>query len=172
MKAAKKLEKKALTHPQRAKELQIVDLGTYRQAGSMLREIKGFRKTVDDTFDSAISKAHAAHKEMKAAKTKVEKPLEEAERILKAGIEKYHGQMEEGGDITKLDGVSVGGGWDFEIIDESKLERKYLVPDKKAIRKVVEGLGDRARIKGVKVIPRKTVSAKAPENGALAKTKA
>ncbi len=50
-------------------------------------------------------------------------------------------------------GLRVDEGWDFEIVDEQKLPRQYLKPDEKAIKGVVDSLGDKTNIPGVRVFP-------------------
>ncbi len=56
-------------------------------------------------------------------------------------------------------GYAFTQGWDFEIVDASGqvvedsplLPREYLMPNEKAIRRVVGALGDKARIPGVRI---------------------
>lgn len=58
----------------------------------------------------------------------------------------------------KAEGQRERRGWDFEVEDPALLPREYLMPNEKAIRGVVNSLGDQAKIPGVKVFPRQTVS--------------
>lgn len=67
------------------------------------------------------------------------------------------------GDFTpKVEGVSYGETWDFEIVDESKIPREYLVLDLVKIRKVVKALKAMTDIPGVRVFARKSVAVKVP----------
>jgi len=54
---------------------------------------------------------------------------------------------------TKVTGISTREHWDFRIVDEDKLPREYMQPDKVAIRKAVDGLKGRAAsaIPGIEV---------------------
>jgi hypothetical protein len=50
---------------------------------------------------------------------------------------------------TKASGVTVRQTWDFEIVDASKIDRRFLVPDEKAIRALVRSLkSDAASVVG------------------------
>jgi len=79
----------ALSWPEQAQQLQILDAGTYTRAGEMLRSIKALRKEVDEAFDPIIRKAHDAHREACGQKKRAETPLAEAETILKRALVAY-----------------------------------------------------------------------------------
>ncbi|MHB8109694.1 MAG: hypothetical protein ACYDHW_06650 [Syntrophorhabdaceae bacterium] len=86
--------KKALSIPEHARSIKIIDADTYSQAGEVLVTIKGLRKEIGAAFDPIIKKAHEAHKEAKAQKDKAEAPLIEAENILKPAISAYDREQE------------------------------------------------------------------------------
>lgn len=86
--------KKALTIPEQARAIQVVDAVTYSQAGEILITIKGLRKEIGAAFDPIIKKAHEAHKEAKAQKDKAEAPLIEAENIIKPALAAYDREQE------------------------------------------------------------------------------
>lgn len=88
------VSKKALSIPEQARAIKIVDAETYSQAGEVLITIKGLRKEIGAAFDPIIKKAHEAHKEAKAQKDKAEAPLIEAENILKPAISAYDREQE------------------------------------------------------------------------------
>lgn len=85
---------KALTVPEQARAIKIVDADTYSQAGEVLLTIKGLRKEIGAAFDPIIKKAHEAHKEAKAQKDRAEAPLIEAENIIKPAIAAYDREQE------------------------------------------------------------------------------
>lgn len=85
---------KALTWPERAKEIAVATPEAYVQAGQLLLDIKALRKEVDAAFDPIISKAHEAHKEACGQKKKAEAPLAEAEQILKRGLVVWDSEQE------------------------------------------------------------------------------
>lgn len=88
------LRTEVLTWPDRARGLRIVDDATFEAAAGVLKAIKGLRQKIADTFDEPIKKAHAAHKAMLAAKAEHEKPLEEAESIIKRTMTSYRTEQE------------------------------------------------------------------------------
>lgn len=53
--------------------------------------------------------------------------------------------------VPKLDGSVIKTRWVFSIDDPDAVERLYCSPDEKKIRKIVEALGDKANLKGVRV---------------------
>ncbi len=94
MSETKELETKALTVPEKARQIKVVDNNSYVAAGQVLVEIKVLRKEINATFDPIIKKAHEAHKEAKAQKTRVESPLVEAENIIKPALAAYDAEQE------------------------------------------------------------------------------
>lgn len=56
----------------------------------------------------------------------------------------------------KVEGLSYRETWKFEIINTNLVPRQYLMPDEKAIGRVVSGLKDRTTIPGVRVYCEKT----------------
>lgn len=88
------VSQKALTVPEQARAVKVVDAETYAQAGEILITIKGLRKEIGSAFDPIIKKAHEAHKEAKAQKDKAEAPLIEAENIIKPALAAYDRQQE------------------------------------------------------------------------------
>ena len=85
-----RFEGEALSWPEKAKLVRVIDQPTYDQATQMLIAIKGLRQKIAETFDEPIAKAFAAHRAMTAAKKKVESPLEDAERIIKGAVGAFH----------------------------------------------------------------------------------
>jgi hypothetical protein len=56
-------------------------------------------------------------------------------------------------EAPKVKGISTSGYWDFEILDPSKVDPKFLIPDDKTIRKHVKAMGMDAQafIGGIRV---------------------
>lgn len=84
----------ALTWPDRARAVRIVDLESYRIASGMLLGIKDLRHEVDEGYDKIIRKAFEAHREAVATKKKYEAPLLEAERVIKDAIVAFDAEQE------------------------------------------------------------------------------
>lgn len=84
-----KIQTVAQSWPEKARAIKITGPAEYAEAGEMLKGIKVLRREVDAAFDPIIQKAHAAHKEAIAQKSKVEAPLTEADTILRRGLAVY-----------------------------------------------------------------------------------
>lgn len=88
------IEQKALSIPEHARDLKIINTETYQRGGELLVAIKGLRKEIDNCFSPIIEKAFAAHKEAVAQRRKVEAPLVEAEAILKPAMAAWDTEQE------------------------------------------------------------------------------
>ena len=77
------LEKKALSWPEKARALAVVDQRSYTLAADALRGIKDLRAELDVTFDPIIVKARESLNTARETKAKLERPLADAEKILK-----------------------------------------------------------------------------------------
>jgi hypothetical protein len=76
----------ALTWPEKARALQIVDAAAYERASGTLLDIKALRREVDAAFDPIIADANRVHKTACEKKRQAEAPLVEAERIIKGAL--------------------------------------------------------------------------------------
>src|ERR1039458_4849893 len=77
------LEQKALSWPEKARALAVVDQRSYTLAADALRGIKDLRAELDATFDPIIVKARESLNTARETKAKLERPLADAEKILK-----------------------------------------------------------------------------------------
>jgi hypothetical protein len=77
------LEQKALSWPEKARALAVVDQRSYVIAADALRGIKDLRAELDTTFDPIIVKARESLNTARETKAKLERPLADAEKILK-----------------------------------------------------------------------------------------
>jgi hypothetical protein len=77
------LEQKALSWPEKARALAVVDQRSYTLAADALRGIKDLRAELDVTFDPIIVKARESLNTARETKAKLERPLADAEKILK-----------------------------------------------------------------------------------------
>jgi hypothetical protein len=77
------LEQKALSWPEKARALAVVDQRSYVIAADALRGIKDLRAELDVTFDPIIVKARESLNTARETKAKLERPLADAEKILK-----------------------------------------------------------------------------------------
>lgn len=100
---------------------------------------------------------------------------DEAHRLVKAGEHEKAAEVVNAGyaEVERLENSvpdspavmaeshSVRTHWDFEITDPSKVPAKFLMPDEKKIRKIVEALKDQFDAPGIRAFPVRTVVSKA-----------
>ena len=75
--------------PSEAGNLQISCQDDYIRAVDLVSKIKQLRKTIDESFDPIIQRAHQAHKEALVQKRRHTDPLDQAERELKRRMGEY-----------------------------------------------------------------------------------
>ena len=90
----KQLEQRALSIPEDARNLTVIDDESFQRGGRILLVIKDLRFKINESFDPIITKAYAAHKEAVSQKKKIEAPLVEAEGIIKPRLASYHDEQE------------------------------------------------------------------------------
>lgn len=84
-----KVRTEALSWPERAAALQVVDAPSYTAGGELLKAIKALRQTIADTFDPHVRRAHEAHKALVKEKADAEAPLTIAETTIKRALVLY-----------------------------------------------------------------------------------
>lgn len=89
------LEKRALSIPEQARQIQIVDEITLTKGNEILIVIKTLRNEINAEMDPVISKAYQAHKAACDLKKKIERPLVEAENFIKPQIASYKRKLQE-----------------------------------------------------------------------------
>lgn len=154
------IEQKALTVVEQAKSLTVTNDQEYEAAAIFLRDIvKSMRHEIDAVFDPVIKSAHDAHKSAIKAKKGVEEPLVQAEATLKSALGLFalerakRAAAGEALPAPKVSGVSTRETWTFEIVDEAKIERTFLMPDTAKIGAVVRSLHEAAEevVGGIRV---------------------
>jgi len=78
-----RIETESRSFAHQAGQVLIVDADSYSHAGTVLRQIKGIRAEINDTFAPIIQAAHNAHKEALKQKKKVDAPLSDADRVIR-----------------------------------------------------------------------------------------
>jgi len=84
----------ALTWPEQARAVAIVDAPSYGGAAALLQGIKALRKQIADVFSPHVKRAHEAHKALVKEQADAEAPLTEAELIIKRGLVAYDSEQE------------------------------------------------------------------------------
>ena len=91
---AEEVSTRALTIPEQANAVKIVDPDSYVKASGLWQDIRALRKQVSDTFTPIIQKAHAAHREALDRKAAVDAPLEVAEKTVKKAMNAWDEEQE------------------------------------------------------------------------------
>ena len=84
----------ALTWPEQARALAIVDAPSYNGAAGLLKAIKALRAKIAETFQPHVKRAHEAHTALVKEQADAEAPLTEAELIIKRGLVTYDQEQE------------------------------------------------------------------------------
>jgi hypothetical protein len=72
----------------------IIDQETYNQAADVMKSIKLLKSSVGDVFDPIVEAAHKAHKAATTKRGEFLKPLEDAEKIVKASMGAWIAEQE------------------------------------------------------------------------------
>ena len=91
---AEEVSTTALTIPEQANAVKIVDADTYVKASGLWQDIRALRAKVKDSFDPIIKKAHEAHRAALDQKAKVDAPLEVAEKTVKKAMNGWDEEQE------------------------------------------------------------------------------
>ncbi len=83
------VREEALSWPDRARAVQVVDNASYVVAAELLKGIKALRHRIGQVFDSHVTRAHEAHKALVREKRDAEAPLTEAEGLIKRALVTY-----------------------------------------------------------------------------------
>jgi len=89
------VKQEALAIPEQAQALKIVSNETYQQAGTMLTQIKGLRRKIQDVFKPMKDAATKAHRAVLEQERQADAPLVQAERILKPALSAWDTAQEQ-----------------------------------------------------------------------------
>ena len=153
-KAAVLLREKVLGRYTQAEEIMKGKIGDYLQEQAEKRR-----------QDEANALLEAKKREEEERLAKAEKmaqngDLAGADAILEAPINPVLTVPLATAEPPRVKGISARLEWDFRIVDASKLPRKYLVADERAIRQVVKALGKECEIPGVAVFQKTIVGSR------------
>lgn len=91
----KTLETQALTMPERAKQIQIVDDETLHKANEFMHACRQLEKKIDDKMDPLIKKANELHRDTLATKRDMKDPLTKAKEMVDPKIISHKHKIEE-----------------------------------------------------------------------------
>lgn len=172
---------------QRAIEVRTPD--QYKNAGEFLRAVKHTVRIIDEAYEPDYRKTKEKHEAVRDERNGLKKPLAEAEKIVKLQMKQFSDEEEkrireereamekarqeaaEQGEETfmapvietqptAVAGVSYAYTWTWEIEDESKIPREYMIPDATKIRQQVLSHKQDTNIPGIRVFQEKQVRAR------------
>lgn len=126
----------------------------------LLLIIKDLEARVAETFGPAVKSAYTAHKQILAAQKTHTDVLEEAEKLLRAALNRFVTVQKEAGVVNALPGVQPRNSWEFTVEDLSKVPREYLMVDEKKVKGVVKAMKADTNIPGISVFEKTTVALK------------
>jgi len=91
---AEEVTTRALTIPEQANAVKIVDADSYVKASKLWQDIRAIRAQVKESFDPIIKRAHEVHREALDRKAKVDAPLEMAEKTVKKAMNAWDEEQE------------------------------------------------------------------------------
>ena len=144
----KLMDNELLPALQQATELVISDQIQYAKAGEDLVLVKVLEKKVKEVFNPLCDAANKAHKIATATRKEHLKPVQDAEKMLKSKMLEYSGENE----VQKIAGISTSDNWDIVIEDESKIPRKYMIPDVKTLKNIAKASKNTLKIAGIKFV--------------------
>ncbi len=156
---------------------KIEDDNQYKFTGEWLKRVKETEKMVDGYFEPLRKEAYARYKAILDKAKEIKSPLIKVERVVKNMRVAYKLKKDEElrkekerllkmvdnetskkelkkiipDKVEDVDGIRHVEKYVFEIIDVDKIPRKYMKPDEKKIQKVVNAMGLKTNIPGIKV---------------------
>lgn len=131
-----------------ALSLQIQNRADLEAAAKLLHQLRERRDTISFTYSNVKDSANKAHKSACDFFKTFDGPLEKAEEAVKKKIANY---IANGGDFSKLEGITVKMIPKFGVIHPELLSREYLCADLSKIGEVVKSLrGEAAHAPGLK----------------------
>ena len=152
------LDQRSRSLYQRISELKLVDSSTVDLAAGLMAQVKTLVNMIEERFEPHIRRAYETHKGLCADKKRALEVLFDAERLAKDKIGFYFAEAERSGQKPKVDGLIVSDEWTGEVIDASKLPRRFLVPDLDKLKEHTRLYKEATKIPGWKVNKTKRVA--------------
>ncbi|MBA7601781.1 hypothetical protein ES703_08862 [subsurface metagenome] len=89
------LQSQALTLPEKAKQIHIIDDETLHTANEFIHVCRQMEKKIDDKMDPLIKKANELHRDTLATKREMKDPVAKAREIVSPQIMSYKRKIEE-----------------------------------------------------------------------------
>ena len=145
-----------------ARAIAVQGIQTREQADGVVRLLeasKSLAASVEEAFEGAVKAAHDAHKQVLAVRNGHTDVLKEAEKLLRASLNRYVAAHKDEEDAVPQS-VQARNSWEFRVVDLSLVPREYLVLDEKKVSKVVKAFKAETRIPGIEAFEEHTVALK------------
>lgn len=179
------IENKVALVVRQATSLQVVDDSSYTEAGELLKAIKGAQVQIKNYWEEPKKRAYEAYKSIMDKINEMKKPLESAEKVLKAGIgaymlikederkkletqakEQYGVEVVLQTNAPKVDGISVVTDYEVHITDISKVPVIFngiqiCQVDISAVKRLAKMMNGNLVIPGLRIEETKVIRSKA-----------
>lgn len=179
------IENKVALVVRQATSLQVVDDSSYTEAGELLKAIKGAQDQIKNYWEEPKKRAYEAYKTIMDKINEMKKPLESAEKVLKAGIgaymlikederkkletqakEQYGVEVVLQTNAPKVDGISAVTDYKVHIIDISKVPVIFngiqiCQVDISAVKRLAKMMNGNLVIPGLRIEETKVIRSKA-----------
>lgn len=169
----------------KATSLQVIDDESYNVAGELLKAVKGGIKQIEEYWEEPKSQAYAAYKTILTKINEMKKPLESAEKVLKAQIgaylqikdderrkleqqakEQYGVEVILDTNAPKVEGISAVTDYEITVLDISKVPTIFngvpiIQVDISAVKKLAKLMKGKLEIPGLKIEETKQIRSKA-----------
>ena len=143
------------------KPLQDAERTVKNKISAFIMEQQRIAREAQDKLDAARRKEEEKQRaalEAKALKAEEKGNTEKAEELREKKEEVFIPAAIVQNTVEKVNGQTSRTTYDFEIVDETLIPRKYLIVDDKKIRQMVKTFGKEASIPGVRIYPKVVVS--------------
>jgi hypothetical protein len=152
-------EQRAVAIYERISTFKVTDVHSFILLGTLLKEVKHVKNTLEEETRPEIQQAHELHKNLIARTRRWSDRFTDAEALGKAKLEKFYSeQLSANVDLPKIDGISFTETWIGEVTDPDAIPREYLAPDTTRLLAVTKALKDACQIPGWKTKKVRTVS--------------
>ena len=126
----------------------------------LLSVVKALEGQIEDAFGPAVKAAHEAHKQILAARGAHSDVLEEAEKLIRAAVNRWVSLQKEAGEDAGMAGVTTRNTWKYVVEDLSQVPREFLMLDEKKVTAVVKAMKGQTAIPGIRAFEEASIAVK------------
>jgi hypothetical protein len=147
-------------------DVEIEDDTEYKNLCELLKKVKGRTNAIKEFFKEPKKKAHENHKSITRLEKGMLEKLNRFETLAKKRVGEYQLKLEEKNTIEnpieplKVKGISSSDVYKWEIIDEDKIPKQYLMVNEKLINQIIKQTNGSFSIPGIEITKEKSVRVK------------